>query len=131
MTRGIKRYSDAFKRQIVKEYEAGSSILELQKKYGITGSQTIQGWVRKYAHEGLRTEVVRIQTAEEAHRVKDLEQEVEALQKALAKTTLEKLKLESILEEYQLLYGEEAVKKNGAPSSPAPEQSASKQRGRQ
>lgn len=119
MTTKIKRYSESFRRQVVREYEAGSLVDELQKKYGITGGQTIQRWIQKYSNEGLRTAVVRIQTAEEASRVKDLEQQVEALERALAKTTLEKLKLESILEELQLLYGEAEVKKNAVPSSPA------------
>jgi transposase-like protein len=47
MAKTIKRYSDAFRRQVVAEYEAGSSIAQLQKKYGITGGQTIQAWIKK------------------------------------------------------------------------------------
>lgn len=43
----IKRYSEAFKRQVVSEYEAGQSIAGLQQKYGINGNTTIQGWVKK------------------------------------------------------------------------------------
>ena len=38
--RKIKRYSEAFKRQVVAEYESGISLLTLQKKYGITGKMT-------------------------------------------------------------------------------------------
>jgi transposase len=115
MTQTIKRYSEAFRRQVVSEYEAGSAIPELQKKYGITGSETIQNWIKKYASEGLRHAVVRIQTAEEANRVKQLESQIEQLERALARTTLEKLKLESILEELQV---KEEVKKNAVLSSP-------------
>lgn len=118
MTKTIKRYSEAFRRQVVKEYEAGCNILNLQKKYGISGKMTIQKWIHKYSYEGLRSEVVRIQTAEEANRVRELEKQIETLERALARTTLEKLKLESIVEELQQLHGEDGVKKNAPPSSP-------------
>ena len=116
MTKKIKRYSESFKRQVVSEYEAGNSIPSLAKKYGITGSHTISQWVKKYGREGFRHELVRIQTAEEASRVKELEEQVEQLEQALGKMALEKLKLESILEELAETYGVE-VKKNAPPSS--------------
>jgi transposase len=112
----IKRYSEGFKRQVVSEYEAGSSMPALAKKYGITGGQTIRNWIKKYAKEGFRHELVRIQTTEEANRVKQLEQQVQQLEQALGKVVLEKLKLESILEELEETYGVE-VKKNALPSS--------------
>jgi transposase-like protein len=112
----IKRYSEGFKRQVVAEYEAGSSIPALDKKYGITGGQTIRLWIKRYAREGFRHELVRIQTTEEANRVKELEQQVQQLEQALGKLVLEKLKLESILEELEETYGVE-VKKNALASS--------------
>lgn len=123
----IKRYSEAFKRQVVSEYEGGASISDLQKKYGITGKMTITKWIKKYAKQGFRHELVTIQTAEEANRVKELEAQVQALEQALGKVTLEKLKLESILEELEEAYGE-AVKKNAVRSSPGlPKKSESNQ----
>jgi transposase-like protein len=110
MTNKIKRYSEGFKRQVVSEYEAGTSINTLQKKYGISGNTTIQRWIRQYGREGMRHELLHIQTAEEVERVKALEQQVEELQQALGQVTLEKLKLESQL---AVLNGvEETVKKN-------------------
>jgi len=112
----IKRYSEAFKRQVVAEYETGISISDLQKKYGITGGMTIPNWVKKYAKQGFRHELVRIQTAEEVNRVKELEQQVQELEQTLGKVVLEKLKLESILEELEERYGVE-VKKNAVRSS--------------
>jgi len=112
----IKRYSESFKRQVVLEYEAGSSITKLGKKYDINGGSTIQNWIKQYAKEGFRYELVRIQTEEEANRVKELEQKVKQLEQALGKVVLEKLKLESILEEMGEAY-REGVKKNALPSS--------------
>lgn len=116
MTKTIKRYSEVFKRQVVSEYEGGSEMAALKSKYGISGSHTIEVWIRKYGREGFRHELVRIQTAEEVGRVKILEKQVVELQQALGRVTLEKLKLESMLE---VLQGQELVKKN-APSSSRP-----------
>ncbi len=127
MTNNIKRYGEAFRRQVVKEYEAGCSVSELRKKYGITGGQTVQGWIKKYASAGLRQQVMRIQTAEEANQVKVLEQKVAELERALARTTLEKLKAESTLEEYQQHYGTELAEKNAVPSSPVSSKNAGKE----
>lgn len=116
MTHKNKRYAEVVKRQVVEEYEAGNSIHALQKKYGINGSTTISAWIRKYAREGFRHETVYIQSKAEMDRVRDLEKQVEELQKALGRMTLEKLKLESTLEVLQEKNGE-VVKKNEAPLS--------------
>jgi len=116
MTKKIKRYSIAFRRQVVSEYEAGCSIPDLQRKYGITGSETIPAWIKKYSREGFRHELVRIQMADEIDRIKELEQQVQELEQALSKGMLEKIGLESIVEE--LLVSREAdIKKNEPPLS--------------
>jgi transposase-like protein len=112
MTRDIRRYSEAFRRQVVLEYEGGSSLGELKRKYGIGGQATIPKWIAKYGSAGLRHKVVRIQMAEEANRLKALEQQVKELERALAKMTLEKVKLESMLEVLQEQQGVETWKKN-------------------
>lgn len=112
----VKRYSEAFKRQVIREYENGDSMADLKKKYGITGGSTIPNWIKKYAKQGFRHELVRIQRAEEADRVRELEEQVEELEQALGRVVLEKLKIESILEELEETYGVE-VKKNAVRSS--------------
>jgi transposase-like protein len=125
----VKRYSEAFKRQVVSEYEDGASMGDLQKKYGITGGATIPSWIKKYAKQGFRHKLVKIQTAEEANRVRELEEQVQELEQALGKVTLEKLKLESILDELEEMYGV-AVKKNAVRSSQDfPEKSESSKEG--
>ncbi|HEY9121674.1 MAG TPA: transposase [Brevefilum sp.] len=116
MKKTYKRYSEAFKRDVVSEYEAGVSMLALKKKYNIGGSETINGWIKKYAREGFRHELVRIQNKDEIKQIKILEKKNAELEKALGKVTLEKLKLESILEELEESYGVE-IKKNEASSS--------------
>ena len=75
----MKRYSEAFKRRVVGEYEEGHSVASLQAKYGITGNGTIGRWVRKDAHAGLRHELVVIQRSDERDRQKVVEARVRAL----------------------------------------------------
>jgi transposase-like protein len=41
----IIRYNQAFKQQVVREYEAGASIYQLRQKYGIGGYQTVKRWI--------------------------------------------------------------------------------------
>ena len=91
--------------------------VELRKKYGITGNGTIERWVRKYGHAGLRNELVVIQRAEERDHEKLLTERIKKLESAVAQLTLEKIVLESSLEEAEQLLGK-SVKKNGErPSS--------------
>lgn len=125
----VKRYSEAFKRQVVSEYESGAGIPDLQKKYGITGGNTIKYWIKKYAKQGFRHETITIQTAEEADRVRELEGRVEELERGLGQVTLEKLKLEAILEELEESYGVE-VKKNAVRSSEGLRQKSLNSQGR-
>ena len=113
MKEKIMRYSESFRRMVVAEYEIGGSILDLQKKYGINGSDTLRRWIRKYAKEGFRHEVIRIQKAEEANQVRELEKKVMNLEQALGRMAMEKIRLESIVEVLEETYGEE-VKKNVA-----------------
>jgi transposase len=115
----FKRYSESFKQQVVREYEGGAKINDLRKKYGIGGVVTIQGWVKKYSYSGLRHQVIHIQQADEAKRVKELEARVRELEQALGKVTLEKLVLESTLEVLEAEYGIDA-KKNAPGSSSKP-----------
>lgn len=112
-----KKYSEAVIKQIITEYEGGSSIAELRRKYGITGGQTVQNWIKRYSKEGLRHRYIRIQQVEEIEQVKALEKRIKELEQALGKTTLEKLKLECIVEEYQETFDGELIKKKEAHSS--------------
>jgi len=113
----IRRYSEAFKRQVVKEYESGVSCFQLKEKYGIGGSSTVNQWVKKYSRNGLRHKLVRIQKVEEQDPVKELKAQVQALQEAVAQLTLEKMIAEKKLALYREEYGDSLVKKNGRPLS--------------
>ncbi len=117
MSKTVKRYSEAFKRHVVREYEDGATVEALRRKYGIGGGSTIQQWIRKYGRDGLRHRVVRIQTAEEADQVRHLQQELRRVQEALGRVVVEKLALEETLALYQETYGPDLVKKNALNSS--------------
>ena len=93
-----KRYSQAFKLQVVAEYEAGTSIAELRRKYGITGSQTIQTWVQKYAREAYRNKVVRIQKTEEYLALKKMKNRLSEMEAALSESVLENRMLKATIE---------------------------------
>jgi transposase-like protein len=112
----MKRYSQAFKQQVVSEYEAGQSAYVLRRKYGITGNGTVERWVKQFSHAGLRHELIIIQRADEREREKRLEKQVKELESALAQLMLEKIVLETSLSEAEKLLGM-AVKKNDGQQS--------------
>jgi len=108
----IKRYSVAFKQQIVHEYEGGSSATELRQKYGIGGGSTIRGWVKQYGREGTRHRLLVIQSPSEQNQVKEQKQRISQLEKVVAQLMLDKLMLETTLSVAEEQYGIE-LKKNG------------------
>jgi transposase len=112
----MRRYSEAFRKTVVGEYEAGESIEQLRRRYGIGGSTTVQKWIKKYGVAGLRHEVVVMQRADEERRDKQLEARIRELEAALSQLTLDKLMLETTLEVASERYGED-LKKRYAPKS--------------
>ncbi len=115
-----KRYSEAFKRQVVAEYEAGASANALCRKYGIGAIETVQRWVKQYAREGLRHETVHIQTPTEAQQVQQLQRELTLLRQVVADLTVKHLLLEGTLQVYQDTYGDSVLKKNAVNTSRPP-----------
>jgi transposase-like protein len=116
----MKRYSEAFKRQVVAEYEDGASASALCRKYGIGSVTSVTTWVKQYAHEGLRHDLVHIQTPDEADQLRRLEDERDLLRQAIADLTVRNLLLEGQLRVYQEAYGDAPLKKNAPGSSRTP-----------
>lgn len=74
------RYSEAFKRSVVKEYERG--ILnkgQLQSKYGIGGNSRVLEWCRKYGklHYPKISAIGRPMKDPQKQRIKELEKQLE------------------------------------------------------
>jgi transposase-like protein len=94
----IKRYSQAFKQQVVREYEAGASIYSLRNKYGIGAHKTVERWVKQYGRCGYRSELVVIQTVKDQMEVKAMKQHIAELEAALAASVLENRMLKTTIE---------------------------------
>ena len=86
MGRSYVRYSEAFKRQVVAELEAGkfSSIGEANRAYAIRGSATVPQWIRKYGSERILPKKVKIETLKERDELKEARKRIRQLEAALA-----------------------------------------------
>ena len=86
MGRSYLRYSEAFKRQVVSEIEAGklATIGEANRVYGIGGASTVSQWIRKYGREGTLPKRVKIETLKERDELKDARKRIRQLEAALA-----------------------------------------------
>jgi transposase len=93
----VKRYSQAFKLKVVREYESGASVRSLEQKYGIGGATTIKRWVKQFGRSGYRNEVVRIQSAADHEHVQAMKERIVALESALAQSTLDNRMLSATL----------------------------------
>ncbi|HTA29733.1 MAG TPA: transposase [Candidatus Cybelea sp.] len=83
------RYSEAFKMEVVREVESKDlPFMQVQRKYGILGSWTVQAWVRKYGN-GTRGKVIRVERPEEISELKRLKARVRQLESALADANID------------------------------------------
>lgn len=93
-----KRYSESFKLKILDELSTGKySKRQLGLLYGIQAS-TINGWIKKYNRSDLMNTRVKVETADELSRIKELQKEIEQLKKLLLKKDLQQLVSDSYLE---------------------------------
>lgn len=93
------RYSEAFKQQVISELEAGKfrGPFAAARAYGIRGTRTIEGWLRKYGRRDLLPRRVTITTMTEQDEAKALRKRVRDLEKALADTHMKELLGEAYL----------------------------------
>ena len=95
----IKFYSSAFKLKVVSEIESGQlTLAEARRVYDITGTTTIQRWLRQYGKNHLLPNVVRIAMKNENDKLKELEREKQKLESALANAHLKIVSLEALIE---------------------------------
>jgi len=115
-TEPIRRYSQAFKQQVVREYEGGASTYSLVQKYGIGDPKTVKRWVERYGREGYRSELVVIQSPEAQVEVKAMKARIRELESALAASVLETRMLQTTLAVASEHLGLELKKTFGKPS---------------
>lgn len=86
MVQEVRRYSEAFKRQVVEELEQGkfTSAFNAQQSYGILGDRTVSRWMKKYGRDNLFPKLVRIETMKEKDRVKEARMRIRNLETALS-----------------------------------------------
>ena len=106
-----KRYSIAFKKQVVASYEAGASLNVLNQRYSIKGTTTIKRWVEQYGRAGIRHKIVTIQQPEEREQLRQLQTELKQMKELVAKLSLEKFILECTLAVAEEDLGYEVKKK--------------------
>ena len=94
--KAVMRYSEAFKVQVVRELEQGQfeSAGAAGHAYGVKGSHTVAGWVRRFGKDHLLRKVIRVMKADERAEIEALRKRVRELERALADAHLD-LKLEA------------------------------------
>jgi transposase len=94
------RYSEAFKQQVISELESGkySGAVAAARAYGIAGTNTINGWLRKYGRRDLMPRRVTVTTMSEQDEKKALKKRVRELEQALANTHMKELLGDAYLE---------------------------------
>ena len=106
-----KRYSTAFKLKVIEEVQAGKSIEEVRRIYDIGGHATVQRWLKKFGKGNFTRKQERPMPAKERSKIKQLQQEIELLEATVAKLTVEKVCLESLIEAVEKYYKID-IKKN-------------------
>ena len=109
------RYSEAFKRQVVKEVEEGYRPLDqVRRAYGIKGSCTIRNWIKRMGKLESLPKIIRVEKPDEKDQIKELQRQIRELKESLAETQVRYLIAESRFEvvcEGQGLDPEEVKKK--------------------
>lgn len=83
-----KRYSECFKRSIVKEFESGSfSVLQLSKLHGVD-FQSIYSWIYKYSINNERSVRIVEMKDSSSQKLKELESKVRELERAVGQKQL-------------------------------------------
>lgn len=87
------RYSEAFKRQVVAEIEDGTldNVEQARRRYGISGTTTVQRWVRQFGRAHLLSKVIRVESPMERDQMKQMERRIRELEYALAESRMREL----------------------------------------
>jgi transposase-like protein len=85
----VIRYSQGFKRQLVREVENGESCAwAVRRKYNVKGAATVMRWVRQYG-SGKYGKVIRVEKADEVNEAARLRSQLRQAKEALADAHME------------------------------------------
>lgn len=104
-------YSESFKKMLVEEYESGTKSLgRIQRKYYIKGHSTLSNWVKKYGVNRYLPPKIKVIMDNEYYmkesKMKELQQRIIKLEKALADEYLEKKCIAAEYQAYKEIQGE-------------------------
>ncbi len=120
MVRVLHHYSEAFKRSVVADVEAGRyTVLEAAAAHQVHFS-SVYAWFKKMGRPEIQTRIMRFEMPNERQRIKELEKEKRALESALAQAHMKILLLESTVEVLEEKTGVKVKKKTDTPSSDEP-----------
>ncbi len=129
MEKVYRRYSRGFKQAVVAEVNSGQyTVLEASKVYDVRFQQ-IYRWMKQYGGPGAQRRIVRIEMPDERNRILKLEQEKQALEKALAQAQLKIMTLEATLEVLEERTGQRVKKRPTRHYRTAPEAASNGKRG--
>jgi transposase-like protein len=120
MVKVLHRYSEAFRRSVVAEVEAGHyTVLQAAAAHQLHFA-TVYQWMKRYGGPDSQTRTVRVEMPDERNRIKELEKEKRALESALAQAHMKIILLESTVEVLEEKAGRRTKKKTDTPSSSEP-----------
>lgn len=108
------KYSEAFKQQVIREYEKGEySVNELQRRYGIGGNTTVWKWIRgsSYYRGATEPRKVIIMGKDEKTELERYKEKIKKLEKVVNEQRMKVKVLERIWEVAREEYGAEFKKK--------------------
>lgn len=117
MEKVIRHYSSAFKQAVVADVTSGQYTVREAARVHDVPFQVIYRWLKQYGGPSAQTRIVRIEMPDEQSRILKLEQEKQALEKALAQAQLKIMTLEATLEVLEERTGQRVKKKTDTPSS--------------
>ncbi len=97
--RGLRKYGDSFKRQVVSEILEGKykSPCEASRAYGIKGRETVKNWCILLGYEHLLKQQIIIKTMDEQDELKAAKKEIKQLKAALSDVYIDKMLGDSFL----------------------------------
>lgn len=114
--RKSRRYSEEFKRKIVKDFENGNfSVLDLSRLHHID-PQTVYNWINKYSVPSNGVEIVEMKQSS-TKKLKDLESRIKELERAVGQKQLYIDYLEKMMEIAKEDLGIDIKKNFGTPPS--------------
>jgi transposase-like protein len=117
MEKVIRQYSFAFREAVIADVMSGQYTVREAARVHDVPYQNIYFWLKRYGGPSAQTRIVRIQMPDERSRILKLEQEKQALEKALAHAQLKIMTLEATLEVLEERTGQRVKKKTDTPLS--------------